>query len=138
MIVEGGKPEESSLKTFKSSVKDVRLDTTTVDPTEVESLLAKNIEMTRSMRSQLERSASSIRHERRDIRKMLEYEVGKQAIDEGWIWIVEWIEEKQNEDTIKEDVTGEEDEEMKRHIASLPNDQLPIYSYEVLIVVLSS
>ena len=47
-------------------------------------------------------------------------------------------EEKQNEDTIKEDVTGEEDEEMKRHIASLPNDQLPIYSYEVLIVVLSS
>lgn len=83
--MEEGKSEESSLKTFRSSVKDVRLDTTVVNPTEVESLLAKNIEMNRSIRSQLERSASSIRHERKDIRHMLEYEVGKQAIDEGLI-----------------------------------------------------
>ena len=47
-------------------------------------------------------------------------------------------EEKQNEDTVKEDVAGEEDEEMKRRIASLPNNQLPTYPYDVLIVVFSS
>lgn len=64
-------------------MKDVRLDTTTVNPDDVEVWLQKNIETTRAMRSQLERSASSIRHERRDIRNLLEYNVGKQAIDEG-------------------------------------------------------
>ena len=43
-------------------------------------------------------------------------------------------EEKQEEETIKEDAEGEEYEEIQRHITSLPNNQLPLYPYEVLIV----
>ena len=46
-------------------------------------------------------------------------------------------EEKQKDDTMKENSASEEEEELKRHVSQLPKDQLPIYPYDVLIVVFS-
>ena len=73
----------SSLKEFKPSLKDFRLDRTTVNPAAVDRELEKSAEVARSLRTPLERSASSIRRERKELRNMLEFGVGKQAIDEG-------------------------------------------------------
>ena len=79
MIIDKVDTGSSSLKGFRSSLKDVRLDRTTVNPVALE----KSTEVARSLRTPLERSASSIRRERKELRNMLEFGVGKQAIDEG-------------------------------------------------------
>lgn len=83
MIIDKVDTGSSSLKGFRSSLKDVRLDRTTVNPVTVEKELEKSTEVARSLRTPLERSASSIRRERKELRNMLEFGVGKQAIDEG-------------------------------------------------------
>ena len=83
MIIDKVDTGSSSLKGFRSSLKDVRRDRTTVNPVAVEKELEKSTEVARSLRTPLERSASSIRRERKELRNMLEFGVGKQAIDEG-------------------------------------------------------
>lgn len=83
MIIDKVDTGSSSLKGFRSSVKDFRLDRTTVNPATVDKELEKSAEVARSLRTPLERSASSIRRERKELRNMLEFGVGKQAIDEG-------------------------------------------------------
>ena len=83
MIIDKVDTGSSSLKGFRSSLKDVRLDRTTVNPVAVEKELEKSTEVAWSLRTPLERSASSIRRERKELRNMLEFGVGKQAIDEG-------------------------------------------------------
>ena len=85
MIIDKVDTGSSSLKGFRSSLKDVRQDRTTVNPVAVEKELEKSAEVARSLRTPLERSASSIRRERKELRNMLEFGVGKQAIDEGML-----------------------------------------------------
>lgn len=80
-----GEDAESSLKVYKTDSRDIRIHSSLVNPDRVEELLESSIQLNKQTKSQLERSASSTRRQRRAMRELLVYEVGKQAIGEGKI-----------------------------------------------------
>lgn len=86
MIIDKVDTGSSSLKGFRSSLKDVRLDRTTVNPVAVEKELEKSTEVARSLRTPLERSASSIRREPKGAAQHARVWRWKAGDRRGYVW----------------------------------------------------
>lgn len=76
------------MNNFKPTLKDIRKHQRFVNVETIEATYRKNTQATKAIRSQLERSASSLRKAREDLSNEMRFTVQKSVIDEGWLgWI---------------------------------------------------
>lgn len=71
------------MNNFKPSLKDIRTHQHYGDAEHIEATLKRSTEARKAIRSQLERSASSVRKAREELTNEMRFTVQKAAIDEG-------------------------------------------------------
>ena len=71
------------MNNFKPTLKDIRKHQRFVDVDRIEATFKKNTQAAKAIRSQLERSASSLRKAREELSNEMRFTVQKSMIDEG-------------------------------------------------------